>query len=539
MQMKDPSREKTFLLVKREDRKLTPEDIARWRYQQIDRALPVLLNRSARARLIKEISKTPVVWPSGAVKPIKVATLYRWMSSYQKSGLSGLEPKSRKDKGTTKARLPEAVIQAAEKLWLEDPEISLTFAIGVLLADPELDLVNQGIKISRSTLHRRLAAQPFYRGVIQGRKRERHRLRYLGRHAHDIWRLDAKGPVKVRLTSRQTIEIHIMTVLDDVTRAVLAALVVLSPDLFSAVAAFRKAAKRYGLPRRVYADRARIFDSKAFREGLAPLGVHRIWVRGRNPSGNGKIEAYHRSLKRWFTDRLAKQEVVDLIHLQQLLDGMIEKLYQDHHHRGMKQTPRAALAGQESKRTVSGQRLDDAFKKEVRKKSHPKTGEVDFESGTYLVPEPYRGQKLLFLIDPDPRIEPLFVEPQTKQRRLLKRAAIALGPETEEKPVVVRWGKGPLQVLYDSWQKQVRPNAEAGFGLPELYSLLTSISGRHVPASDSEAREIHMAYQELGPLPSSSLTGVLKGIGSRLGKGRPIRVYLSAMAEAVNKEKNP
>ena len=84
---------------------------------------------------------------------------------------------------------------------------------------------------------------------------------------------------------------HVFTILDDATRAVLAALICPTPDLAAAVLVFRMAANRWGLPGMLYADRASIFDSIAFRRGLAQLGSHRIPTKPRNPEANGKIEA--------------------------------------------------------------------------------------------------------------------------------------------------------------------------------------------------------------------------------------------------------
>ena len=112
------------------------------------------------------------------------------------------------------------------------------------------------------------------------------------------------------------------------------------------------AALRWGLPNRLYADRASIFDSQAFRRGLAQLGTHRIATKPRNAEAHGKIEAYHRVLVRWFTQRLPRQQVVDLEHLQQLLDGVIAKLYQPHQHRGLRTSPQQALGGKVSSRSL-------------------------------------------------------------------------------------------------------------------------------------------------------------------------------------------
>jgi hypothetical protein len=342
--------------------------------------------------------------------------------------------------------------------------------------------------------------------------------------------LDAKGPVSVRLRSGQTILFHVLTVLDDVSRAVLAAIAAPTPDLRAAVRVFRLAALRWGLPARFYADRASIFDSVAFRNGLAQLGVHRIFAKGRNPEANGKIEAYHRVLGGWFTRRLSRQEVVDLEHLQQLLSAFVEVLYQDHRHRGLQGTPRQELAGRISDRRVSASRLEEAFRQERVLKTHPITGEIDLPSGTWLVPEPLRGQRLTFLLDPEPHVLPVVVEPGTGQHLPLTRAAIRAEDCPAPPAPVERWGQGPLQAMYDTWHGKVRPVAESGFGLPEIFGLLAATVGRPVPRSEREAALIQQTYAKLGPLPRQATEKAFQEIRRVLGTGRPVQAYLDALA---------
>lgn len=505
--------------------------IALWRYEQIEEAVGET-NRARRAAAVQRLARTPVRWPSGDVHPVSVATAYRWIVAYEHGGLPALRPGRRKDQGSRRARLPDFVVRKAVALLVDDPDLTLTLLIALLFADPELASTQQGLCISRSTLARRLAADPLCAQLRRAEKRKR-RCRFVARHPHDIWHLDAKGPVTIVLVSALKLVFHILTILDDASRAVLAALVVPTPDLGAAVRVFRKAASRWGLPGRLYADRASIFDSKAFRAGLALLGCHRIRTRARNPEAHGKIEAYHRTLVLWFTNRLPRQKVTDLEHVQQLLDGLLERVYQDHHHRGLHQSPRAALGDRVSTRVVSVQRLNDAFRLERWLRAHRKTGEVDLQGTTYLVPEALFGQRLCFRLDPDPLVPPVVVHPSTQQDLPLRRAAVRPKDIAAAPPSGPRWGRGHLQALYDDWQGQVRPQAEAGFGLPEVMDLCAQATERHVPRSDAEAALVARIYREIGPLPEQATRAAFAAIVNTLGHGRPLKTYLDALARRV------
>jgi transposase InsO family protein len=510
--------------------------VARWRYDQIADALPAILTRTGRAEIIRELAHRPVAWPNGDIAAIPRSTAYRWIRVYNQGGLEALRPAERKDKGKRRARLPDDVVERALDLWTQDSDAGFTFLIAQLEADPELRLAERGIRVAKSTLQRRLAEHELYGRLLRIRKKERRRTRYVARRPHDIWHLDAKGAVRVALVSGEVIEFHVLTILDDASRDTLAWIVVPSPNLAATVRVFRLAAKRWGLPKAVYLDRASVFDSHAFRGGLANLGAHRIRIRPRNPEANGKIEAYHRCLVRWFTKRLPKQRVVDLLHLQQLLDGMIETLYRDHTHREIGTSPRAALAGAVSSRLVPAPRLDDAFRTQLRKKAHRKTGEVDLPGGKFIVPEDLFGQRLDFLIDPEGSALPVVVHPTSERHLSLSRAAVrpedaAAGPDPLD-----RHGDGPLQRIYDHWQGKVRPNAEPGFGLPELFALLGSIARRHVPNSDAEAARVQHVWLSVGPVPKKAAERAFRDIERELGPSRPLDIYLDALRERVESQ---
>jgi transposase InsO family protein len=502
--------------------------IALWRYEVVEAALDGDLTRAERAALLHRISRTPLRWPSGEDRRVSVATLYRWIDAYRVGGLAALRPRPRSDRGTPRTPLPAAVVERAQLYLVEDPEQPWTFLLAVLRVD------FPSVPIARSTLYRRVTADPAYEEVKRSRQRRRRlRTRFVASGPHKRWQTDAKGPFAVRFVSGEVIAVHVLTIIDDASRAVLVARVVLSPDLGAAVHTFRLVAERWGLSEQYYADRASIFDAHVFRAGLADLGVQRTPTKARNAPAHGKVEAYHRVLSLWFVKRLGCQRVVDLVHLQQLLDAMIEMLYQPHRHRGLRMPPAEALGGRVSSRSVPRSRLHEAFLEEKRKTADRTTGEVDLQDATWIVPDHLRGQRLVFLLDPARTFEPLVVEPGAERRLSLRRAAIRPG-DVVDVPEPERWGEGPLQKLYDAWTGRTpRPQAEPGFGLPELYALLARVIGRPVPASEHEAALVQRVYRRIGPLARKPTERAFEQIERELGAARPSRVYLDALERRV------
>lgn len=505
----------------------SPRAIARWRFEQIAPLLDPALSDEDRARLVAGLGSSEVRWPSGAVRPLGAATLYRWARLYRAGGLEALCRRPRRDRGELRAIEPTWV-ERAMALLRERPERSL-FMLQKLLDE----------RVSRSTLYRHLRAQPGYarlRLEAKGDRSARARLhrRFEAGAPHEIWQTDAKGPFTVRIGEAQ-VRVHVLTILDDKSRAVLAAIVSLSADLAAAVRLFRLAAARYGLPAKLYCDRASIFDSLAFRTGLADLGVHRIRTRPRRPTARGKIEAYHRSLGRWFVRELKHQVVRSLAHLEELLLGTLELLYQDHRHKELRTTPRLALAGRISERRVPLERLEQAFFQVKRVTAHPKTGELTVEGRSLRLPSALAnlaGRKVTIVHDPVSP-ERAFVEDERTGRRTPLRPLLA--PAREE-PKSER-GPGRLQQLLDCYRGRTLPQAEAGMGLPELFELLGQLLGRKVPHDEAEADLVHGFYRRAGPVSRAPLEAALARLAARLGPGRPLSTTLAALERRIVREK--
>lgn len=509
----------------------SPKVIAQWRHGVIEEALDPTLTRKGRSALLVTVSKSPVRWPGGPLRRVSRSTLYRWMALFAQGGLEALDPRPRRDRGRKRRRLPPATVREALALLEEDPTQSLTFLCHTLAARQQLRGIRE--QIPRSTLQRRLAATKVYERIRRQRERTRARTRFVAACPHRIWQLDALGPVEVRLVTRQALVFHVISIIDDATRAILAAQVIESPTLGAAVGLFREAARRWGLCDAIYADRASIFDALAFRGGLATLGVRRIPSQAGNAPARGKIEAYHRVLRLWFIRRLGAQRVVDRRHLQLLLDGVIHSLYQRHTHRGIRRPPGEALAGRRSQRSVSEARLVEVFFDERRRKVHRVTGEVDLGAATWLAPRELRGQRATVLVDPAGEASPQVVHPVSGKRLPMRKAAVKpedLSAEAEAEP----WADGPLQTIYDAWRGRPRPLAEAGFGLSEVYLLLAGIAKRHVPASDVEAALVQRFWQAHGPLARRPAEREVARIGRTLGPGRPIQTYLDVLAGRIS-----
>lgn len=513
-----------------------PYEIAAWRFEQIAPLIDASLAPSQRRAALRERTRKALEWPGGEArtrrgqapikKPIPKSTLYRWLKAFREHGYLGLVPQPRRDRGHARRAGTAAWVGYAIGLLYEQPERSLT------QLEVYLQLEFEDYQLSRSSLGRHLRAHPAFAGVEKLRRGNKSKLRglYEAQHPHEGWQLDGKGPFPVRLTNGTRVAVHVLTILDDYSRDALGSVVALSESSHAAIRVFETTAAKWGLADRFQFDPGCAFESKAFRHGLAQLGIHRNAVKARSPEWQGKIEAYHRCLTRWFVHELAAQEVVDLDHLQQLLEAMVECLYNRHHHRELATTPEKRLAGRLSPRRVSQHDLERAFYAPTTAKSHPKTGEVRLPSGRFRVPSSYAGQRARFLYHPVHAHRAVLL---TGEGRELELHPFAKQPLSAVKPRTQAHGTGQLQKLLDRWRGQQRPNAQPGFGLPEIFAELASLLARPVPDSEREARTVLAFYRQHGPLPREPFRTACKRTQRALGQGRPLSAYLEHLERLI------
>jgi transposase InsO family protein len=502
-----------------------------WRFEQISPLLEPRLTASERRRMIEEMGRVCVRWPSGREAPVPKSTTYRWLRAWRKDPrIESLMPAKRHRPST--AIKPEWVQHA---LALLEEEADRSLFILCLRIKQHFGL-DRGP--SRASLHRALRNEPRY---IKLRRRARGesklRRRFQARKPHDIWHADAKGAFMVQFTDGTTHKVQVLTILDDATRFVLAALVVLSESIGAAVATFRAAAGRWGLPWKFYADRGSAYDSDAFRKGLAMLGCHRINTRSRNPSAHGKIEAYHRSLKRWFVAELKHQPVRDLAHLQALLDAVLDQIYHEHVHRELKQTPREAFGNHISTRIVPLQRLREAFLIEKTLTAHKKTGEIRVGGKLFIVPERFwrKNRQVKIAIDPEtPTVPYIVIKPGVYEplAPAFHEAQSPSEPARGDEPV------GPLTPLLERYRGRDLPQAHGGFGLPEIYAAFAQALGRTVPATEAEAAAVSRWLAENGPFEPKAFAAALSHALEALGPGRPLSQIIDALNRRIQRNKD-
>jgi transposase InsO family protein len=162
----------------------------------------------------------------------------------------------------------------------------------------------------RSSVYRALVRH----GLVEARKRKRRREDYRrwerGR-AMELWQMDVMG--RVHLADGQ--EVKVVTGIDDHSRFVVCAKVVLRATARPVCQALAEALRRHGVPQQILTDNGKVFTGR-FGAGPGPVmfdricadnGICHLLTAPYSPTTTGKVERLHKTMRAEFftrTDRL-------------------------------------------------------------------------------------------------------------------------------------------------------------------------------------------------------------------------------------------
>jgi transposase InsO family protein len=254
---------------------------------------------------------------------ISRASFYRYRRRYLEQGTVGLEPRSRRPRGSP-GRIAAPLEAEIVTLRKRHPRWGARRI--------HAELARAGIEPPAvATIHRALRRN--YLVAPQPPRRHPARKRFERELANDLWQIDGT-PVKLA-DGRAA---WVLDCLDDHARFLLAAHACPSPSGEAAWACFAQASSAYGLPRQLLSDNHLSFTGRlfgievAFQRRLAQVGVELINAAPAHPQTLGKLERFHRTLKEWLADEGA---ALDLEHLQLLLDRFRQHYNGERPHQGI------------------------------------------------------------------------------------------------------------------------------------------------------------------------------------------------------------
>jgi len=313
-------------------------------------------------------------------------TFYKYRARFAEEGPAGLVARSRaphRSPNAVSGELEDQIMRLRKTLVVDNGAQMIAYHLARDGWDPVPAV---------STIHRVLVR----RGLVAPQPHKRPKSatrRFVWPRPNDAWQIDATSWALAHGR-----EVWIMDVLDDHSRALVAARVCDGPTTDAAFDALGAAAASWGLPARVMSDNGVCFTSRfipgadlgEFERALQALGIRHIRSSPGHPQTCGKLERSHQTTKRW----LSAQDRADTAEQLQLqLDDWRDHYNHQRPHRALRgATP--AEAWHATDRAVPGPAIPtppDATLHTVRR------GRINYRWAVISVGAAHTGQQLLII----------------------------------------------------------------------------------------------------------------------------------------------
>jgi len=328
-----------------------------------------------------------------AQERISGRTLRRYMAAFKRRGFDGLLPRERKDKGTCKAIVPEA-LQLALELRQELPARSAE-RIQQLLA-------GEGFAVARSTLERQLRQRGLSGREMAASQKSTASRRFNRVGRNTLWQADLKyGPyLPDPRRPGHKMRTYLLAMIDDATRLVVHGQFYLNQKLPVLEDNLRKAILRCGVPDNLYVDNGKIYISHWLRLACAKLRIRHLHTRAYSPQSKGKIEAFNGTVEEFLREvQLEKPQTLE--QLNEFFRVWLSEGYNHRVHSALDKISPAQAFARDPKplRFSSPEALRDAFLWEKSPRVD-KSGCISLNGVCYEVGVEYVRQRLVVRYDP-------------------------------------------------------------------------------------------------------------------------------------------
>jgi transposase InsO family protein len=316
-------------------------------------------------------------------------TGYKLLHRYEKEGLKGLEVQSRIPHRSP-MKTPRAIEEQIIKIRVQYPTWGGRKIYNYLLQEGLNDLPAPSTMSDILKRNGYIAEEDSLKHQTLGRfEREK---------ANELWQMDFKG--KFRLTTKEPC--FPLTILDDHSRFSLCIKACPNEQYLTVKNRLMDTFQHYGLPKQFNVDNGNPWgNSKLMKHTqltvwLMRLGIRVTHSRPRHPQTNGKLERFHRTLKK---DVLAQHLITDFEHAQLLFDEWREIYNYKRPHQAINMLV-PAKKYEPSQRTMPTQLKpieysDDALVRKVRG-----NGRISYKGNEYLVGEAFSGHDMELKLNP-------------------------------------------------------------------------------------------------------------------------------------------
>lgn len=501
------------------------------------------LSRGELSTRIAELCARSFTLPNGRERTFTQRTLWSWWSSYKRSGLRGLLPRSRQ-RGPR--YLTPDVLAAAVQARREVPTRSTKTIIDVL---EKQQAVNAG-RLRRSTLDRHLDAAGASRRRLKTLGSKRFTRLLFERLNQFVVGDYHEAPILYDPERDGYRTVHLSAFIDHYSRFVLHGEWYGNEQIATTEDTLKKSLIKHGLFEKMYVDRGAVYRSHDFAFALDRIGAKLVHSKPYTSEGRGVIERFNRTVAESFEPEVRAAKVDSLARINLLFEAWLHERYHLKVHESLGVAPLTRREQCDYRpRYPDPVLLGDLFRVRVGRKVHPKTACVEVEGRAFQCETFLRGRWVRVYYDPFKLEDVLIYLNGKRVQRALPQKLNDPQP-APDKAVAVPLSFDYLGALRADYDRRIVARARhisladmqpsTDFMLPDFLRLCAQMLGKEL--APYERDELTRAFNTVGPFSEKTCRLALEHALKLRGRGLHVCVYTHYLktfqlaALAANKE---
>ena len=361
-------------------------EVAQFRFSLIAPLVQGLVPDASDTAYFMRITKDPLTLPDGRCVKYSWKTPQKWHYLYKKGGFDALLPKSRSDKGISRA-LPDTAIEEICRLKEKYPRLNATQIHIRLVQDAfipatvSVDAVqrfirNNGLKSSR---HLTLKDRKAFEEDSFGR----------------LWQADTCHFCYINdAADKKAHKVYLVVIIDDHSRMIVGAGLSYSDNSYGFQKVLKQAVSTYGIPDKLYTDNGSPYIDRQLSLICGSIGTVLLHAPVRDGAAKAKVERNFRSMREKLLYGLDLEKISALSEFNAILTDYIRR-YNTGYHSGIGCAPfeRYQATKDRVKLPRSREWLEECFLNRVTRKVK-KDATVSIDSISYDVPMQFISQKV-------------------------------------------------------------------------------------------------------------------------------------------------
>ena len=270
---------------------------------------------------IKNLAGQTFIDEDGNARKYTWRTIQTWLTRYKTHGITGVENKTRRDKGVPRKVSPEELLEAINiaRRHFHDkhPDKMSLYRYCV-----EKGILNKN-QIAQTTFYRFIREYELLKD--DDKLTNKKRLAFAMQYANQLWQGDTMFGPYVKTAGHKHKQTKLIAFLDDASRLAVHAEFFFEENTQALINALKSAFYKRGVPQQLYVDNGSIYKSQEITLVCARIGCILRHTPVRDGAAKGKVERFFRRVRQQFLSQTL--DLSSLGALNRLFTGWLENDY--------------------------------------------------------------------------------------------------------------------------------------------------------------------------------------------------------------------